>query len=246
MVQYWGNNVLFFALYRLVTKAWGYYLSGRNMLITSNGKEYSPRISFPTNSGSWYNLRSEVRGTQVKIYVNDKLAKKITMLGDGADAKSNNQVGIWCHSSIPVKGDSFKGNVKRNFLNEKYPDKLLLFNVLVISFLRIRFWLVPELPSGYDSGYNFKRKTPSCRTQWIKRAWGTWSFLCVFSIHTMGSTRYAKWAAVRLKINLRNLSPELGLSDSKSKANSVLLWKSQNREHQKYLWNVIVLREFRN
>ena len=159
----------FFALSRLVTKAWGYYLLGGSMRITSNGKEYSPRISFPTNSGSWYNLRSEVRGTQVKIYVNDKLVKKITMLGDGADAKSNNQVGIWCHSSIPVKGDSFKGNVKRNFLNEKYPDKLLLFNVLVLSFLRIRFWLVPELPSGYESGYNFKKKTPSCRTQWIKR-----------------------------------------------------------------------------
>ena len=159
----------FFALSRLVTKAWGYYLLGGSMRITSNGKEYSPRISFPTNSGSWYNLRSEVRGTQVKIYVNDKLVKKITMLGDGADAKSNNQVGIWCHSSIPAKGDSFKGNVKRNFLNEKYPDKLLLFNVLVISFLRIRFWLVPKLPSGYESGYNFKRKTPSCRTQWIKR-----------------------------------------------------------------------------
>ena len=122
----------FFALSRLVTKAWGYYLLGGSTRITSNGKEYSPRISFPTNSGSWYNLRSEVRGTQVKIYVNDKLVKKITMLGDGADAKSNNQVGIWCHSSIPVKGDSFKGNVKRNFLNEN----------IRINFYYSTFWLL--------------------------------------------------------------------------------------------------------
>ena len=79
------------------------------MYITSSGPESSPRISFPVNSGSWYNLKSKVSGTRVKIYVNDKLVKEITMSGSGADSKSNNFVGLWCHNQIPVKGDAFKG-----------------------------------------------------------------------------------------------------------------------------------------
>ena len=80
------------------------------MYITSSGPESSPRISFPVNSGSWYNLKSKVSGTRVKIYVNDKLVKEITMSGSGADSQSNNYVGLWCHNQIPIKGDAFKGN----------------------------------------------------------------------------------------------------------------------------------------
>ena len=79
------------------------------MYITSSGPESSPRISFSVNSGSWYNLTSKVSGTRVKIYVNDNLVKEITMSGSGADSKSNNFVGLWCHNQIPIKGDAFKG-----------------------------------------------------------------------------------------------------------------------------------------
>lgn len=43
--------------------------------------------------------------------VNDKLAQEITMSGSGADAKSNNFVGLWCHSRYPGKGDSFQGSL---------------------------------------------------------------------------------------------------------------------------------------
>ena len=82
------------------------------MFIASSGPESSPRISFPVNSGSWYNLKSKVSGTQVKIYVNDKLVKEITMSGNGSDSKNNNYVGLWCHNTIPAKGDSFKGKKK--------------------------------------------------------------------------------------------------------------------------------------
>ena len=67
------------------------------MYITSSGPESRPRISFAVNSGSWYNLKSKVSGTRVKIYVNDNLVKEITMSGSGADSKSNNFVGLWCH-----------------------------------------------------------------------------------------------------------------------------------------------------
>ena len=74
------------------------------MYITSSGPESSPRISFAVNSGSWYNLKSKVSGTRVKIYVNDNLVKEITMSGSGADSKSNNFVGLWCHNHIPIKG----------------------------------------------------------------------------------------------------------------------------------------------
>lgn len=84
------------------------------MAITSNGAEHGPLIKYPPiqTSGRWYNLKSEVSGTNVKIYVNNKLVKTITMSGSGANAKRNNYVGIWCHNKIPIKGDSFQG--KRN------------------------------------------------------------------------------------------------------------------------------------
>ena len=59
-------------------------------------------------SNSWYKLKSVVNGTNVKVYVNGNLAKEITMSGSEADSKSNNYVGIWCHASIPIKGDSFR------------------------------------------------------------------------------------------------------------------------------------------
>ena len=77
------------------------------MYITSSGQESSPRINFGVTSNSWYKLKSVVNGTNVKVYVNDNLAKEITMSGSEADSKSNNYVGIWCHASIPIKGDSF-------------------------------------------------------------------------------------------------------------------------------------------
>ena len=86
------------------------------MYITSSGPEGSPSINFKTTSGAWYNLKSEVKGTHVKIYVNNKLVKEITMKGSGADSKSNNYVGLWCHNKIPIKGDSFQVQGKAMFL----------------------------------------------------------------------------------------------------------------------------------
>lgn len=90
------------------------------MYITSSGPESSPNIKFPVSSGVWYKLKSVVNGTNVKIYVNDKLVQEITMSGSGADAKSNNFVGIWCHNSIPIKGDSFHGNKSEKFITFIY------------------------------------------------------------------------------------------------------------------------------
>lgn len=97
----------------MVTKAWGYYILSGALRISSTGKEYSPIINYPPvrTSGAWYKLRTEVKGTNVKIYVNDKLAQEITMSGSGADAKSNNYVGLWCHNRYPGKGDSFQGSL---------------------------------------------------------------------------------------------------------------------------------------
>ena len=86
------------------------------MYITSSGPESSPRINFPVTAGAWYKLKSVVSGTNVKIYVNDTLVKEITMTGSGADAKSNNYAGLWCHNKIPIKGDSFRGKEKDKFM----------------------------------------------------------------------------------------------------------------------------------
>ena len=88
------------------------------MKISSKGTEYSPKIRFPVTSGAWYNLKSVVKGTHVKIYVNNKLVREITMKGSGADSKRNNYVGLWCHSKLSIKGDSFqvKGNMKIRIL----------------------------------------------------------------------------------------------------------------------------------
>ena len=78
------------------------------MYITSSGRERDPQINVgPWRSGSWYNLKSDVKGTHVKIYVNDKLVHEITMSGNGADAKEDNYVGLWCHNNMHIKGDSF-------------------------------------------------------------------------------------------------------------------------------------------
>ena len=79
------------------------------MYITSSGPEASPSIRFAT-TGAWYNLKSVIDGTNVTIYINDKLVKEITISGSEADAKSNNYVGLWCHGAISSKGDSFQGN----------------------------------------------------------------------------------------------------------------------------------------
>ena len=86
------------------------------MCITSSGPEYNPRIDFTVRSDVWYNLKSEVNGSHVRIYVNDKLVKEITMLGSGADTKSDNYVGLWCHSKHPIKGDSFQVQGNASFL----------------------------------------------------------------------------------------------------------------------------------
>ena len=95
------------------------------MAITSSGGEHSPLIRYPPikTSGVWYKLKSEVRGTKVRIYVNDKLVKEITMSGSGAGAKSNNYVGLWCHNSNPIKGDSFQVTGTMKFLS--YPFFLI-------------------------------------------------------------------------------------------------------------------------
>ena len=105
-----------------VTKAWGYYIWNA-MAISSKGTEYSPKINFGVNSGAWYNLKSVVKGTHVKIYVNNKLVKEITMKGSGADSKSNNYVGLWCHARQSIKGDSFQvqGNTKFQILRKQKP-----------------------------------------------------------------------------------------------------------------------------
>ena len=85
------------------------------MDITGSGQESSPRINFGVTSNSWYILKSVVNGTNVKVYVNGNLAKEITMSGSEADSKSNNYVGIWCHASIPIKGDSFHAAGEESF-----------------------------------------------------------------------------------------------------------------------------------
>lgn len=86
------------------------------MRITSTGTEYSPNIPFAVSNGAWYNLKSEVKGTQVKIFVNGKLVKKIRMKKKGANSKKNNYVGLWCHARQSIKGDSFQVTGEVNFL----------------------------------------------------------------------------------------------------------------------------------
>ena len=83
------------------------------MYITSSGPENSPRIGFATQTGSWYNLSSVVDGTNVKIYVDNRLVKEITMSGEEANSTINNYVGIWCHRMDPIAGDSFKGKIRK-------------------------------------------------------------------------------------------------------------------------------------
>ncbi len=88
------------------------------MYISTHGQEgVGPRPTVSASSGSWYNLKSEISGTNVKIYINDKLVKEITMSGSGTDSKTNNYVGIWCHTNINTKGDSFQGKIlKQKFI----------------------------------------------------------------------------------------------------------------------------------
>ena len=103
-----------------VTQAWGYFLwANAYMYITSSGPESSPRIGFATQTGSWYNLKSVVDGTNVKIYVNNRLVKEITMSGKEANSRTNNYVGIWCHNMDPVAGDSFKGKIRKGVYSMK-------------------------------------------------------------------------------------------------------------------------------
>ena len=108
-----------------VTDAWGYFLwSNAYMYITSSGPESSPRVDFATQTGSWYNLKSVVNGTNVKIYVNNRLVKEITMSGKEANSRTNNYVGIWCHDSMdPIAGDSFKGRIRKGRYSMKKKKK---------------------------------------------------------------------------------------------------------------------------
>ena len=93
------------------------------MYITSSGPESSPRIGFATGTGSWYNLKSVVDGTNVKIYVNNRLVKEITMSGKEANSRTNNYVGIWCHNMDPIAGDSFKGKIRKGVYSMKKKKK---------------------------------------------------------------------------------------------------------------------------
>ena len=100
-----------FLLNSHVTKAWGYFLWASNsMYISSSGGEGTPRINYSFSTGAWYDLKSVIDGTNVKIYINGNLVKEITISGSEADAKSNNYVGLWCHGGISSKADSFQGN----------------------------------------------------------------------------------------------------------------------------------------
>ncbi|KAK3715208.1 hypothetical protein QZH41_020467, partial [Actinostola sp. cb2023] len=93
----------------LVTKAWGYFLWARAyMYITTNGKESSPRINYKYKTNQWYNLKTVVNGTLVKIYIDNKLVKQVTMVGAGATSKTDNYVGLWCHGKTNDKGKNFK------------------------------------------------------------------------------------------------------------------------------------------
>ncbi|KAJ7390065.1 hypothetical protein OS493_027590 [Desmophyllum pertusum] len=93
----------------LVTKAWGYFLWASNsMYISSSGGEGTPRINYSFSTGAWYDLKSVIDGTNVKIYINGNLVKEITISGSEADAKSNNYVGLWCHGGSAAKPTVFK------------------------------------------------------------------------------------------------------------------------------------------
>ncbi|XP_031554208.1 oncoprotein-induced transcript 3 protein-like isoform X2 [Actinia tenebrosa] len=112
----------------LVTKAWGYYLiNGNSVRVSSTGIEYSPIVSYSYPTNQWNNLRSVVLGTQVTIYINDKLVKQVNMQGTGADSSSDNYVGLWCHSNTNERG--------RDFSVQKLPDcpKLPAINHLTVS-----------------------------------------------------------------------------------------------------------------
>ena len=106
------------------------------MRISSSGREYNPIITYSFSTGAWYKLKSVVDGANVKIYINDKLVRKITISGSKADAKSNNYVGLWCHGGTSSKADNFQGNdhsylgVKVTVLVSEKKDKKL-FNIYI-------------------------------------------------------------------------------------------------------------------
>ena len=78
------------------------------MDISSAGRQEDPKINVPFSTGKWYTQKSVVKGTNVKIYINNKLVQEITMSGEGADSNTDNYVGLWCHGTSRVKGDNFK------------------------------------------------------------------------------------------------------------------------------------------
>ena len=78
------------------------------MYITSSGKESDPKINVPFSTGKWYTQKSVVKGTNVKIYIDNQLVQEITMSGEGADSNADNYVGLWCHARVRVKGNNFK------------------------------------------------------------------------------------------------------------------------------------------
>jgi hypothetical protein len=91
-----------------VTKIWGYFLwVGKHLYITGNKAESSPRIDYAFSSNTWYNLKTVVKGVNVKIYVNDKFVYQLDMKGAGANSSAMNYVGIWCHENMNEQGSSF-------------------------------------------------------------------------------------------------------------------------------------------
>lgn len=99
---------MYISCYSLVTKAWGYFPWDNNYLyISSDGREASPRIKYKFPSDEWLALKTIVRGTNVKIFINEKMVYQLTIKGEGASAASDNYVGMWCRRSACVSGKNF-------------------------------------------------------------------------------------------------------------------------------------------
>lgn len=94
--------------YRLVTKTWGYFMwLGSYLYITGNKLEASPLLRYSFSRNKWYDLKSVVNGTKVKIYINGQLVTEVVMRGPEANSSTNNYVGIWCHKQTNTKGSGF-------------------------------------------------------------------------------------------------------------------------------------------
>ena len=88
--------------------AWGFYVTTGRLSISQSGGEYDPQINYPITAGQFYDLKSVINGTNVKIYVDDNFAQEVTMFGPGSDSADDNYVGLWCHARFELQGDSFQ------------------------------------------------------------------------------------------------------------------------------------------